>query len=83
MSTTDLDKKIVVITLQFLGEEDLPTTETIRNTVHDVVEMLQKRKQFSDKEVVDIDKLVKEVETLCNVYFPATSTLDDMHNHQE
>jgi hypothetical protein len=76
MTTKDLDKRIIKIVLEFLAGEDTPTTETLHKAVYDVVEMFQKRKEFSDEESVNLDQLIKEVETLCNVYVPHTSKLN-------
>src|SRR6266496_3080435 len=83
MTITGLDKKIVGVALQLLDGDDSPTPETIRDTVCSVVEMFRKKKQFSGAETIEIDRLVREIETLCNVYIPNISTLDDMRDHQE
>jgi Z1 domain len=83
MTNTVLDKKIIKMTLQLLDGEDTITLETIRNTMSDVVEMFRKQKQFSDIEIVDIDRRVREIETLYDIYVPVVSTLDDMHDHYE
>lgn len=76
-------KKIINIVLQFISSEDLLTTETIRTTVRDVVEMLSKRNQISDVGNVEEDQLIREIEALCNVYVPAMLSLDDKRDHQE
>src|SRR6266487_162050 len=83
MTTTDSDQKIIGITLQSLGEGVSPTAEMIRDTVYMAVEILYKTKQIPDKESIEIDRLVREIETLCDVYVPTMSTLDDMRDHQE
>jgi len=83
MTTADADKRIIGIVLQLLGEGVVPTTETIRDTVSMAVEMLHKRGQIPDKGSIGIDRLVREIETLCDVYVPTISTLDDMRDHQE
>src|SRR6266700_5967404 len=83
MITKEADEKIINIGLQILSEEDSPTAEMIRTTVRSVIEMLRKMNQLPDKGIVDEDQLVKKIETLCNVYVPAMSTLDDMRGHQE
>ncbi|MBA2391942.1 MAG: Z1 domain-containing protein [Ktedonobacteraceae bacterium] len=83
MTTVDSDKKIIGITLQSLGEGTLPTTEMIREMVYMAVEMLHKTKQIPDNETIEIDRLVREIETLCDVFVPTMSTLDDMRDHQE
>jgi Z1 domain len=83
MTNTELEKKIITVALQLLDGEDAPTSETILDTICSVVEMFRKKKQFADAEIVDINRLVKEVETLCNVYVPSVSTLDDPRGHDE
>lgn len=83
MNSTELDEKIIKMVLPVLPEEILPTTELIRTAVHNVMEMLHKMQQLSDLAIVDEDRIVKKIESLCNVYVPAMSTLDDMHGHQE
>src|SRR6266567_792876 len=83
MSTIETDEKIIKIVLQSLPEGDLPTAELIRITVRNVVELLRKLNQITGAEIIDEDQLVKKIETLCNVYVPAMSTLDDMRGHQE
>ena len=83
MIVAEADEKIIKIVLQILSEENLPTTEMIRTTLRYVIEMLRKMNPLSDVANVDEDQLVKKVETLCNVYVPTISTLDDMRGHQE
>lgn len=83
MIVTGTDEKIIKIVLQFLSEEDLPTTEMIRATLRDIIEMMRKMNQLVGEENIEEDQLVKKIETLCNVYVPAISTLDDMRGHQE
>jgi hypothetical protein len=83
MIATEGYEKIVKIVLQSLPEEDLPTTETIRTAVRNVVEMLRKMNQLPVEGNVEEDQLVRKIESLCNVYVPAMSTLDDMRGHQE
>ncbi len=83
MIGTEADNMIITIALQILRNEDLPTNEMIRTTVRNVIEMLRKVNQLPDEGIVEEDQLVRKIETLCNVYVPAISTLDDMRGHQE
>lgn len=83
MIVTESDKMIVRIALQILRQEEAPTTEKIRNTVRKVMEMLRGINQFDEVENVVEDRLVKEIETLCNVHVSTMLTLDDMRGHQE
>ncbi len=83
MIATGTDEKIIKIVLQMLSEEDLPTTELIRITVRNVVEMMRKTNHLAGEGNVEEDQLIRKIETLCNVYVPAMSTLDDMRGHQE
>lgn len=83
MIATGTDEKIIKLVLQFLSDEDSPTTEMIRATLRDVVELKRKMNQLTGEENIDEDQLVRKIETLCNVYVPATITLDDMRGHQE
>ncbi len=83
MITTELDETIIKIAIHMVCKEDLPTTETIRNAVHNVVKMFHGMNQYADVGDVEEDQLVRKIETLCNVYVPAISTLDDMRDHLE
>src|SRR6266581_2381961 len=83
MIGTEADNMIITIALQILRKEDLPTTETIRTTVRHVIKMFHELNQYSDEGNVEEDQLVRKIETLCNVYVPTMSTLDDMRDHQE
>src|ERR1017187_5026976 len=83
MIATEIDKMIITIALQILRKEEAQTPETIRTTVRHVMNMFREMKQYSDEGDVEEDLLVREIETLCNVYVPTMSTLDDMHDHQE
>src|SRR6266496_4165262 len=83
MIATQTDKMIITIALQLLRNDDLPTPETIRTTVRHIMKMFCEMNQYSDTGNVEEDQLVREIETLCNVYVPTMSTLDDMRDHQE
>jgi len=83
MIDTNQREMIIRIVLQILRNEDLPTTETIRIKVRNVTKMFREMNQYSDVNNVDEDQLVKEIETLCNIYVPTMSTLDDIRDHQE
>ena len=77
------DETIISIALQILQGEDLPTTGKIRDTVHNVVKMFHGMNRYVDVGNVEEDRLVRKIETRCNVYIPAISTLDDIRDHQE
>jgi hypothetical protein len=83
MITTETDEKIIKIVLQIFSAQDSPTTEMIGAAVHNALGMLRAMNQLSDVVNVDKDQLVKKIETLCNVYVPPMSTLDDKRGHQE
>src|SRR5260370_36345331 len=83
MITTEADEKIINIGLQILSVEDSPTDVMIRTTVRSVIETLRKMNHLPDKVIVEEDQLIRKIETLCNVYVPAISALDDKRGHQE
>jgi hypothetical protein len=83
MIAPEADKMIITIALQILRKDDSPTTETIRTTVRHVMKMFRDMDRYSDEGNVQEDQLVREIETLCDVYVPTVSTLDDMRDHQE
>lgn len=79
---TEIDQKIIRIVLQMLpSEQDALTTEKIRDTVSNVVNLFRLQQLISSEESVNEDQLVKEIETLCNVFVSAISTLDDRSDH--
>ncbi|HYU74960.1 MAG TPA: hypothetical protein VEL31_20015 [Ktedonobacteraceae bacterium] len=83
MTAIESDKLIIKIAVLIPRQEKLITMEKLRNTVRKVMEMLSGMNQFSDVENIVEERIIREIETLCNVYVPATSTLDDMRDHQE
>jgi hypothetical protein len=83
MNATESEKMIISIALLILRQEELLTMEKIRNTVHKVTEMLRGMNRFSGMENVVEDRIIREIETLYDVYVPTMSILDDMHNHPE
>lgn len=80
---TGTDEKIIKLVLQILSDVDTPTTEIIHASLENVVVLMRKMNQLTEEENIDEDQLVRKIETLCNVYVPATITLDDMRGHQE
>jgi hypothetical protein len=76
-SDTDIAKRLV---MNMLLEVQNPTQDEIRRRVNMVVSMLR-----SDNPRIDVDQesLVREVESLCNVWVPDASTLDDRKGHVE
>ena len=82
--TVEINNNIISITLQMLSfEQDMLTTEKIYSTVGSVVNMFRSMQRILPEESVDEDYLVREIETLCDVYVPVISTLDDERSHQE
>jgi hypothetical protein len=71
------------LALKLLSQEQTPTSDAIRTVVHNVVIMLHNMGRIS--EVTDEDEawLVRQIETLCNIYVPMMATLDDPRGHQE
>src|SRR5260370_29658030 len=81
--TTETNDKIISFALQILSaEQDALTTEKIRNTVSTVVDMFRKLQQLPFGENINEELLIKEIETLCNVYVPMISPLEDQRDPQ-
>ncbi len=83
MIATETDKMIIRIALEILRQEELLTMEKIRDTVHEIMEMLCEMKQLSDVENAVEDRIIREIETLCDVYFSTIPTVDVTHSRQE
>ncbi len=82
--TVEIDNSIVSVALQILSsEQGILTTDKIHSTVHNVVDMFRNMQRIPAGESINEDFLAREIETLCNVYVPMISTLDDEHDHHE
>ncbi|MDQ3671722.1 MAG: Z1 domain-containing protein, partial [Actinomycetota bacterium] len=72
------DQMARTLVLNMLRGIDAPTTERIRENASLVVAMLQAR-----GEAPDLETLVRDVESLCNIWVGASRTLDDGEDHVE
>ncbi len=70
-------------TLKLLGQDQIATSDSIRNAVHAVVNMLQGLGFIPVLTDADEALLVRQIETQCNIYVPMMATLDDSRGHQE
>lgn len=68
------------LVLNMLRGIEAPTTDQIRENALLVVDMMKAK---SDGEELDLDALVRDVESLCNVWVGSQSTLDDEKDHVE
>src|SRR5581483_8475375 len=83
MTTLEVEEKIVKTVLQIFSDGMIPTIEMIRIAVHDITKTFYKMKLIINAATVDEDRIAKKIETLCNVYVPTMSSLDDIRGHQE
>jgi hypothetical protein len=68
------------LVLNMLRGIEAPTTEQIRDNSLLVLNMLQAK---GDGATIDLEILVRDVESLCNVWVGTSSSLDDGHDHIE
>src|ERR1700731_280685 len=55
----------------------------IATTVSSIVGVFRTTHQFPERENINEEALVRQVEAVCNVFVPTASTLDDRHGHEE
>src|SRR6266508_3125491 len=68
------------LVLNMLRGIEAPTTEQIRENAVLVVNMLRAK---NDGQKLDLETLIREIESLCNVWVGSPSTLDDKKDHVE
>lgn len=68
------------LVLNMLRGVEAPTADQIRENAELVVGMLKVK---TDQQEVDFETLVREIESLCNVWVGTQSTLDDARDHVE
>lgn len=66
------------LVLNMLRGVEAPTTDQIRENAELVADMLRAKDTGSE---LDIEALVRDIESLCNVWVGAPSTLDDERDH--
>lgn len=69
------------LVLNLLRGIEAPTTEQIRENAVLVVNMLRAKGAHGDEATVDLESLIRDVESLCNVWVGTASTLDDESDH--
>jgi hypothetical protein len=68
------------LVLNMLRGIEAPTTDQIRENAELVVDMLKAK---NDGQELDLEALVRDIESLCNVWVGSQSTLDDEKDHVE
>src|SRR5260370_7699796 len=78
---TDADLLLAVqLTVRMVSVEELPTTERIATSATRVLTMLRDGGQAKN---VGLEDVIREVESRCNVFVPASTHLDDLRGHHE
>jgi Z1 domain len=78
---TDADLLLAVqLTVRMVSVDELPTTERIATSATRVLTMLRDGGQAQN---VGLEDVVREVESRCNVFVPASTHLEDLRGHHE
>ncbi len=78
---TDADLLLAVqLTVRMVSVEELPTTERIATSATRVLTMLRDGGQAKN---VGLEDVIREVESRCNVFVPASTHLEDLRGHHE
>jgi Z1 domain-containing protein len=78
---TDADLLLAVqLTVRMVSVDELPTTERIATSATRVLTMLRDGGQAKN---VGLEDVIREVESRCNVFVPASTHLEDLRGHHE